>query len=93
MAGSSFKKAVIRQQEAQFIARTSELDWFRANLGLDADSPDRRFIFCIHGDGGVGKSSLLRRLRSIADGYGALTGWVDEQSSGCRRRCGASRPT
>jgi tetratricopeptide (TPR) repeat protein len=69
---------VRRRQEAGFVARTGELARFRANLALPVDDLERRFIFCVHGDGGVGKTFLLRRLRSIAEGQGATAGWVDE---------------
>ena len=78
MSEGSFQDAVRRRQEAGFVARTGELARFRVNLGLSADDLERRFIFCVHGDGGVGKTFLLRRLRSIAEGLGAATGWVDE---------------
>src|SRR5712691_608337 len=77
-AGGSFQDVVRRRQQAGFVARADELARFRENLVLPAADPDRRFIFCVHGDGGVGKTFLLRRLRSIADGQGAATAWVDE---------------
>ena len=44
----------------------AELAQFRTNLGLSVDDPDRRFIFGVHGDGGVGKSFLLRQWGGIA---------------------------
>jgi hypothetical protein len=72
-AGRSFQAAVRRRQQAGFVARTTELAQFRANLALPADGSDRQFIFCVHGDGGVGKSFLLSRWRGIAQGVGALT--------------------
>jgi tetratricopeptide (TPR) repeat protein len=78
VSGGSFQDAVRRRQEAGFVARTGELARFRANLGMSADDLERRFIFCVHGDGGVGKTFLLRRLRGLAEGLGAATGWVDE---------------
>jgi len=82
MAGDSFQDAVRRRQEAGFVARASELARFRMNLALSAADPERRFIFCVHGDGGVGKTFLLRRLCSIAEELDAATGWVDETVSG-----------
>jgi tetratricopeptide (TPR) repeat protein len=78
MPGGSFQDAVRRRQEAGFVARTGELAQFRANLSMRVDDLERRFIFCVHGDGGVGKTFWLRRLRSIAAEVGAATGWVDE---------------
>jgi tetratricopeptide (TPR) repeat protein len=71
-----------RRQAAGFVARTDELARFRANLALPVDDPGRRFIFAIHGDGGVGKTLLSRRLRELADGYGSATAWADERVFG-----------
>ena len=82
MGGGSFQDAVRRRQAAGFVARADELARFRANLALPADDPDHRFVFAVHGDGGVGKTFLTQRLRSIADGHGAATGWADERVFG-----------
>jgi hypothetical protein len=76
--GRSFQDAVRRRQQAGFVARTTELAQFRANLALPAGGDDRQFIFSVHGDGGVGKSFLLSRWRGIAQSAGAVTCWVDE---------------
>jgi len=77
-SGRSFQDAVRRRQQVGFVARTTELAQFRANLALPTEGADRQFIFCVHGDGGVGKSFLLSRWRGIAEGAGALTCRVDE---------------
>ena len=82
MAGESFQNAMRRRQAAGFVARTDELAQFRANLALLVDDPGRRFIFAIHGDGGVGKTFLSRRLRELADGHGSATAWADEHVFG-----------
>ncbi len=82
MTGGSFQDAVRRRQAVGFVARADELGRFRANLALPADDPDRRFIFNVYGDGGVGKTFLSQRLRGIADAHGALTSWIDERVSG-----------
>jgi len=74
----SFRDAVRRRQQAEFVGRMAELAQFRTNLGLSVDDPDRRFIFGVHGDGGVGKSFLLRQWGSIAQEAGAVMCWVDE---------------
>jgi hypothetical protein len=80
VAGRSFRDVLQRQQEAGFVARDSELAQFRVNLALSEG--ERRLIFCVHGDGGVGKTFLLMRMRSIADELDIATGWVDETVSG-----------
>jgi tetratricopeptide (TPR) repeat protein len=82
LGGGSFQDAVRRRQAAGFVARADELARFRTNLALPADDPDRRFIFSVHGDGGVGKTFLTQRLRGIADGHGAATSYVDERVFG-----------
>jgi AcrR family transcriptional regulator len=82
VAGGSFQDAVRRRQAAGFTARTDELARFRANLALPVDDPGRRFIFAVHGDGGVGKTFLSRRLRELADGHGSVTAWVDDRVFG-----------
>jgi tetratricopeptide (TPR) repeat protein len=79
VAGGSFQDAVRRRKAAGFVARADELTRFRANLALAVDDPDRRFIFCVHGDGGVGKTFLGHRLREIAESYGAVAAWTDDR--------------
>jgi tetratricopeptide (TPR) repeat protein len=82
VSGGSFQDALRQRETAEFVARSYELTRFRTNLGLDLDDRDRRFIFSIHGDGGVGKTFLSRRLREIAESSGAATAWVDERVFG-----------
>src|ERR1700728_277395 len=82
VARGSFQDAVRRRQAAGFTARADELARFRANLALAVDDPGRRFIFAVHGDRGVGKTCLSRRLRELADGHGSATAWVDDRVFG-----------
>ncbi|HEY7271949.1 MAG TPA: hypothetical protein VH502_04375, partial [Actinoplanes sp.] len=53
---------VLRQRRgAAFVGRDGQLAQFRENHGLP---PDRRaYVFNVHGEGGVGKSTLLERWR------------------------------
>jgi len=74
----SFQDIVRRRQQARFVGRDEQLAGFRANLALPVDHPDRRFVFSIHGDGGVGKTFLTGQLRRIAVERGAAAGYVDE---------------
>lgn len=74
----NFQNTLRRRQQTGFVGRTAELQQFLMNLTLPADDPNRKFIFCVHGDAGVGKTFLLRRWRSVADESGAATCWVDE---------------
>jgi hypothetical protein len=74
----SFQDIVRGRQQAGFVARDQQLARFRANLDLPVRDPGRRFVFSVHGDGGVGKTSLLQQLRRIAEEHGAATACLDE---------------
>ncbi|MEY9913453.1 tetratricopeptide (TPR) repeat protein [Catenulispora sp. MAP12-49] len=74
----SFQEMLRRRRRAGFIARDAELSQFRINLTLPVDSPDRSFVVSVHGDGGVGKSSLLGQLRRIAMENGAAVATVED---------------
>ncbi|MCU0492948.1 MAG: tetratricopeptide repeat protein [Chloroflexaceae bacterium] len=67
----------LRQRES-FIGREEQINLFRGNLALPIEDERRRFIFAVSGQGGVGKSSLLRRFRQLAEAVGAATAMVDE---------------
>ena len=66
-----------RQQES-FVGREEQLALFQANLGYAPEDPRRRFIFSVSGQGGVGKTWLLRRFHKITEGLGAITACTDE---------------
>ncbi|MGY6026903.1 tetratricopeptide repeat protein [Streptomyces spinosirectus] len=68
------------REHARFVGRQAQTAQFRRNLSLPLDHPERRFVFSIHGDAGVGKTYLVRHLRRIADTEGAATSRVDETS-------------
>ena len=74
----SYQELIGRQQTARFVGRDGPLAQFKANLALSEGDPARRLVFFIHGDGGVGKTSLVTRLREIAGGHGSLTAYLDE---------------
>jgi tetratricopeptide (TPR) repeat protein len=74
----SYQELIGRQQAAGFVGREGPLAQFRANLAVPEGDPARRLVFFIHGDGGVGKTSLMMRLRDVAAGNGALTAYLDE---------------
>ena len=60
-------------QKSDFVGRAQQVADFRANLRCDVTDERRKFIFSIPGQGGVGKTWLARRLRKIAEEFGALT--------------------
>lgn len=51
---------------------------FQENLRLAVEDPRRRFLFCIRGDAGVGKSFLLRQFIRLTRERGYATAYVDE---------------
>lgn len=56
-----------RRQSDAFVGREEQLQLFRANLAYSVDNEQRRFIFAISGQGGVGKTTLLQRMRRTAE--------------------------
>ncbi|WP_367323078.1 tetratricopeptide repeat protein [Streptomyces sp. HUAS ZL42] len=63
-----------------FIGRQNELTGFRENFAQDPDSATSTFqyLFHIHGDGGVGKTSLVQQWVAVAREFGAATVYLDD---------------
>jgi tetratricopeptide (TPR) repeat protein len=74
----SLQDLIRRRQAAGFVGRDGQLAQFAANFDLPAQDQRRRFVFYIHGDGGIGKTFLLGQLRRIATERGAVSAYVDE---------------
>ncbi|MFK4224081.1 tetratricopeptide repeat protein [Streptomyces sp. NPDC019890] len=66
------------KRRMRFVGRRDELALFRGNFDIPPEDERHRFIFHIHGNAGVGKTSLVRRLEDAARERGALTAYVDE---------------
>ncbi|MEU5401098.1 tetratricopeptide repeat protein [Streptomyces sp. NPDC005963] len=66
---------------AGFVGRRAELALFQRNLTTALEDPEHQFAFHVHGNSGVGKSFLLRRLVHTAKEAGALTAVVDESAT------------
>ncbi|GGO47446.1 hypothetical protein GCM10012286_40760 [Streptomyces lasiicapitis] len=60
------------------MGRRGELAAFRANFDVPPADERHRFLFHIHGNAGVGKTSLVREMEQVAREHGALTAYVDE---------------
>lgn len=72
---------VLKQQRVEefregFFGRGEEVRRFRENLALPPEK--RRFVFNIHGQGGVGKSFLLQRFTQLAEEQHVLCPWSNE---------------
>ena len=68
-----------RKQKVSFIGRQEQINKFRENLKRPEE--ERCFLFNIYGQGGVGKSKLIRKFREIAIESGFSTALaVDTQT-------------
>ena len=59
------------------IGREDQQDLFRRSL-LQPEHREAKLIFSISGQGGVGKTTLLKEFRRIAEGHGDVVAYVDE---------------
>jgi hypothetical protein len=75
---SSLQEILKRRQQEEFVGREEQLTFFHRNLRWEIDDPRRRFVINVSGQGGVGKTWLLRRFRKIAEDAGAVTTCTDE---------------
>jgi hypothetical protein len=75
---SSLQDIVRRRQRSDFVGRSEYLQLFRTHLSLAPQDIQRRFIFNIFGQAGVGKTWLSRQYREIAQADGVLVACVDE---------------
>ncbi|MFI9247119.1 hypothetical protein ACIGXF_32110 [Streptomyces sp. NPDC053086] len=77
-ARPSMQELIGRRRRAGFAGRGGERAAFRVNLALSPEDERHRFLFHVHGNAGVGKTFLIRKLEQIARERGALTAYVDE---------------
>lgn len=78
----SLQSVLLEQQSAGFIARKAEVSLFTSNLETAVEDLDRRVLFAVHGDSGVGKTTLVKRWKRIAQERGAVTAYVNESALG-----------
>ena len=74
---SSLQRILRNRQRDAFVGRVAQLDVFKVNLET-RDSDIRRYVFAVSGPAGVGKTSLLRRMNTLAEAAGYVTAWTDE---------------
>ena len=74
----SLQDRLKQRRSTTFVGREQQLELFRQNLRRPVDSEDYYFIFNVHGQGGVGKTTLLKKFRALAKDADALTAYVDE---------------
>ncbi|WP_406269324.1 tetratricopeptide repeat protein [Streptomyces sp. NBC_00191] len=77
-ARPSMQELIRRRRRAGFVGRRGELALFRENFDVPVEDERHRFVFHIHGNAGVGKTSLVRELEHTARERHALTATLDE---------------
>jgi len=75
----SLQDRIRNRQHNEFVGRDDQVSLFRRNLALPID--ERIYIFNVFGQGGIGKSTLLRRFREIAGGVNALTALTNDDQT------------
>ncbi|TJZ52092.1 tetratricopeptide repeat protein [Streptomyces piniterrae] len=81
--GRLSRQELIRlRRRAGFVGRRAEIAAFRDNLSRVVEDPAHQFLFHVHGQAGVGKTSLVRQFAEAAREHGAPTAYVDEAVHG-----------
>ena len=75
----SLQDIVKQRQQKSFVGREEQINLFRRNLELSLDNDQRRFIFSVFGQGGVGKTTLLGQYRKIAEAAKVVTALTDDE--------------
>ncbi|MCX5103011.1 ATP-binding protein [Streptomyces sp. NBC_00439] len=83
MAGKPTRQELNRQRRRSgFIGRRDELHAFRENLTRDPAEEAFQYLFHVHGQAGVGKSSLVRQWEAVARESQAVTAYLDDDVHG-----------
>ncbi len=70
------------RRESDFVGRTEQITLFRQNLDLKMNDANRRRIFTVSGQEGVGKTRLIKEFQRVALEKDALAAAVDEAVEG-----------
>ncbi|WP_327290623.1 tetratricopeptide repeat protein [Streptomyces sp. NBC_01198] len=71
-----------RKSARGFVGRTEKLTMFRDNLGRNPQDEDFQYLFHVHGNAGVGKTSLVRQWENAAQAREAQTVYLDDDVHG-----------
>src|SRR6266478_908481 len=74
----SLQSILKHRQQGEFVGRKEQLTLFQQNLTYAPGDDRRRFVFNIAGQGGVGKTTLLRRFSKFAEDANFITAWTDD---------------
>jgi hypothetical protein len=75
----SLKELRDRTSQLSFIGREAQLQQFRSVLATPYEKRDC-FLFSVSGQGGIGKTTLLKQFRKITTDLGHVATYVDEGS-------------
>lgn len=75
---STLQDILRSRQKDVFIGRVDQINLFANNLELLLEDTRKKFIFNAFGQGGIGKTSLLRQFRQISESKGYSVAWSDE---------------
>jgi len=80
MVGSKASRQELnrRRRSSGFIGRRGELSAFRENLDRDPQDEAFQYLFHLHGQAGVGKTSLIRQWETAAREREAVTAYLDD---------------
>ncbi|MFN6463636.1 MAG: hypothetical protein RMZ41_017725 [Nostoc sp. DedVER02] len=74
----SLQDILKQRQQSNFVGREDQINRFRQNLALPVEDNRHCFLFDVSGQGGVGKTTLLRQFRKIADEAKMISAYIDE---------------
>jgi tetratricopeptide (TPR) repeat protein len=74
----SLQDIIKQRQQSGFVGREDQINIFRQNLALPINNERDKCIFNVWGQGGVGKSTLLKQFRKIAEEAKTVTTYIDE---------------
>lgn len=76
----SLQDRLKQRRSSTFVGREEQLELFRRNLQRPTDSEDYYFLFSVYGQGGVGKTTLLKKYLALAKEANTLTAYVDDDN-------------
>jgi tetratricopeptide (TPR) repeat protein len=74
----SLQDILQQRQQSGFVGREEQVSLFRQNLDLSLEDSRRHFLFNVWGQGGVGKSTLLRHFRKMAESAKMIAGHTND---------------
>lgn len=77
----SLQEILRQRQQSEFVGRDDYLNAFSHNLKVPLDDNQRRFLFNAWGQGGVGKSTLLKQFSKSAQNAKAAVAYTDESET------------